>query len=132
VSFDDLRERVSAIKHDLAKYVAWRTANFGDAAWEGPLVPEFAEALRADLLQTRGDEPAWVVWDRWIAELPESGDLPEPELSTVADAVDELRGLEAAVRSGGDELAAARARIRDAQGRIRVALRDLHRRLAAR
>ena len=130
MSFEDLRERVAAIKHDLAKYVAWRTANFDDGAWEGPLTADFIEAVQADVLRTRGDDPAWVVWDRWTEAL--GGTLPEPELRDVADAVDVLRGVEAAVRSGGDDLAAARPQIRAAQARIRSALRDLHRKLAAR
>lgn len=123
-----MRERVAALKHDLAKYVAWRSANFDEAAWTGPLSVDFTEALRADVLRTRGDEPAWAVWRRFASEEPEA--THEPELVAVAQAVAELETLEPALREGGDALAAARPRIRAAQQRIRTELADLTRRLA--
>jgi hypothetical protein len=123
----DMRERVAALKHDLAKYVAWRSANFDDAAWSGPLTDDFAQALQADVLRTRGDDPAWVVWQRWAAELPAPSG--EPELVAVAEAVAELEALEPALRAGGDALARARPTIRAAQQRIRSELAGLHRRL---
>jgi hypothetical protein len=123
-----MRERVAALKHDLAKYVAWRTANFDEAAWAGPLTVDFTEALQADVLRTRGDVPAWVVWRRFVAEAPEAA--REPELVAVGQAVAELEALEPALREGGDALAAARPRIRAAQQRIRTELADLTRRLS--
>lgn len=123
-----MRERVAALKHDLAKYVAWRSANFDEAAWTGPLTIDFTDALRADVLRTRGDEPAWIVWRRFATEAPEA--LREPELVAVGEAVAELEALEPALHEGGDVLAAARPRIRAAQQRIRTELADLTRRLA--
>jgi hypothetical protein len=122
-----MRERVAALKHDLAKYVAWRSANFDDAAWAGPLSDDFADALRADVLRTRGNDPAWIVWRRFADELPEA--LSEPELVAVAAAVAELEALAPALHEGGDALANARPTIRAAQQRIRSELAGLHRRL---
>jgi hypothetical protein len=125
-----MRERVAALKHDLAKYVAWRSANFDDAAWTGPLTTDFAEALRADVLRTRGDDPAWIVWRKWVAD---GGEPPsEPELAAVAAAVSELEAIEPALRNGGDALAAARPTIRAAQQRIRTELAQLHQRIGRR
>ena len=123
-----MRERVAALKHDLAKYVAWRSANFDDAAWTGPLTDELADALRADVLRTRGNDPAWVVWRRFADELADA--LHEPELVAVAQAVAELEALAPALHEGGDALANARPTIRAAQQRIRSELAGLHRRLS--
>ncbi|MCA9651924.1 MAG: hypothetical protein H6712_28540 [Myxococcales bacterium] len=125
-------ELAAALKHDLGKYVAWQSANFDDQAWEGPLPPALAEALRADLLRTRsraeGDQAAWEVWEAHVHDLPRP--LPEPELRTVDGAVAVLHEHEQALRHGPAEaLAAARPAIRAAQQTIRGALRDLHRRL---
>ena len=127
-----LREWVSAIKHDLAKYVAWRSANFDDAAWDGPLTDDFAEALQADVLRTRGEDPAWVVWARAVEALGDAPELQEAELIAVGESVKSLAECEASLREGGDALARARPRIRAAQQRIRAELRELHRRLASR
>jgi hypothetical protein len=129
-----MQERAAALKHDLGKYVAWRSANFDDAAWSGPLDDALLDALRDDLLRTRqrpsGDEAAWDVWLAHTHDLPEP--LPEPELRRVAAAVAVLRSHEQALRAP-DRVALAKARpaIRAAQADIRAALRDLHRRLAA-
>jgi hypothetical protein len=126
----DLRELVAALKHDLGKYVAWRSANLDEAAWTGPLPAELVEALRADVLRTRGEEPAWDVWRRLTAALPRP--LPEPELVAVERAVEVLRANEAALRDHDTRaLTAARGEIRAAQQRIREELRELQRRLAA-
>ena len=124
----ELRELVAALKHDLAKYVAWRSANFGDDAWSGPMPEDFAQALRDDVLRTKGSLTAWQVWDEAAAALGDP--LPHPELRAVAQAVDVLRGHETALRGQNQALAAARGDIRDAQQTIRSQLRDLHRRLA--
>ncbi len=127
-----LRELVAALKHDLAKYVAWRSANYVDEVWQGPLTDELVAALQADVLQTKGSLSAWQVWDGASAQYAELlGDAaPHPELVAVGDAVEVLRGHEAALREGGEALAAARGEIREAQQTIRSQLRDLHRRLA--
>jgi hypothetical protein len=129
-----MQERAAALKHDLGKYVAWRSANFDDAAWAGPLDDALMQALRDDLLRTRqrpdGDQSAWEVWAAHTHDLPEP--LPEPELRAVAAAVAELRTHEPTLRAP-DRAALAKARpaIRKAQAEIRAALRDLHRRLLA-
>jgi hypothetical protein len=127
-----MQERAAALKHDLGKYVAWRSANFDDDAWSGPLDDALVQALRDDLLRTRqrpdGDQAAWEVWAAHTHDLPQP--LPEPELRTVDAAVAVLRAHEPALR-GADHAALARARpaIRRAQAEIRAALRDFHRRL---
>ncbi len=129
-----MQERVAALKHDLGKYVAWRSANFGDAEWSGPLSDGLMEALREDLLRTRaraqGDQSAWEVWEALTGDLPRP--LPEPELCAVAEAVAVLRTHEPALRAADRAaLATARPALRRAQADIRAALRDLHRRLLA-
>jgi hypothetical protein len=129
-----MQERAAALKHDLGKYVAWRSANFDEAAWTGPLDDALMEALQADLLRTRqhsdGDRAAWEVWAAHTRDLPQP--LPEPELCRVADAVAILRACEPALRlSDRAALADARPAIRRAQTEIRAALRELHRRLLA-
>ncbi len=127
-----MQERAAALKHDLGKYVAWRSANFDEAAWTGPLEDALVEALRADLLCTRqrpdGDQAAWEVWAGHTRDLERP--LPEPELRAVAAAVEILRAHEPALRAADRAaLASARPEIRKAQADIRAALRDLHRRL---
>jgi len=124
----ETRELVAALKHDLAKYVAWRSANYGDEQWQGPLQAEFVLALQEDVLRTKGDLSAWEVWDAAAAQFGDP--LPYPQLHAVAAAVDVLRGHETALREGKEALAGARAAIRDAQHAIRSQLRDLHRTLA--
>jgi hypothetical protein len=123
-----LRELVAALKHDLAKYVAWRSANYGDDAWEGALQDDFVQSLQDDVLRTKGDLSAWQVWDAAASEL--GTPLPHPELEAVAAAVDTLRTHESALRAGNQPLADARASIRAAQSTIRSQLRALHRKLA--
>ncbi|MGH1346138.1 MAG: hypothetical protein ACRBN8_31525 [Nannocystales bacterium] len=125
----ELRELVADLKHDLAKYVAWRSANYGDDAWEGPLTDEFAAALQDDVLRTKGNLSAWQVWD---AARPGLGDpLPYPHLREIDEAVELLRSHETALRAGGEPLAAIRGTVREAQQSIRSQLRELHRTLAA-
>jgi len=127
-----LREIVASLKHDLGKYVAWRSANLDDAAWEGPVTPLLVECLRADVLTTRtgprGDRPAWQVFADLVAPLPVP--LPEPELVDVAAAVERLRGVAVVLATDdGEAIASVRAEVRQAQGVIRRRLADLHRRL---
>ena len=124
----EVRERVAALKHDLAKYVAWRSANYDDGAWIAPLHDDFVASLRDDVLRTKGELAAWQVWDEAVADF--GTPLPYPQLRAVAAAVETLRASEAALRTGGDALAEACAGIRAAQGEIRAQLRDLHRTLA--
>lgn len=125
----ELRELVADLKHDLAKYVAWRSANYGDDAWKGPLTDDFAAALQDDVLRTKGDLSAWQVWD--VARSGLGDPLPHPQLREVDAAVALLKAHETALRAGGEALAAVRAEIRGAQQTIRSQLRDLHRTLAA-
>lgn len=122
-----LRECVADLKHDLGKYVAWRTANFDDDAWTGALTTEFVECLQADLLRTKGDLSAWDVWDRHRQAIPEPW---PPELEAVDEAVAVLRAHEAMLRQPTEALAAARPVLRRAQQTIRHELRMLARRLA--
>lgn len=125
-------ERAAALKHDLGKYVAWRSANLDEGAWTGPVTTELVDALRADLLTTRaaGDrsECAWEVWARLTSDL--SRPLEEPELVRVEQAVERLRAFETALRERDHAaLATGRQQIRSAQMDIREALRGFHRRL---
>ena len=125
-------ERAAALKHDLGKYVAWRSANLDDDAWEGPLTEDFVEALCADVLATRsrseGDQSAWEVWAALTDDLPQP--FSEPELVAVGAAVAVLREHGEALRTTDEAaLAAARPAIRVAQQDIRTNLRALHRRL---
>jgi hypothetical protein len=127
-----MRERAAALKHDLGKYVAWRSINLGEDVWTGPVTDELVDALRADLLATRSAgerrECAWEVWARLTADLPRP--LDEPELARVERAVEALRAFEPALRSGDHQsIEAGRLAIRDAQLEIREALRDFHRRM---
>lgn len=120
-------ELVAALKHDLAKYVAWRSANFDDAAWSGPLSQELLDALRADIVTTRGEHSAWEVWDAFAAAI---GSWWPSELDAVKQAVEVLRKVGPDLRDNNlDAVASARSQIRDAQQVIRSQLRDLHRRL---
>ena len=128
---ETLLERVSALKHDLGKYVAWTSANLEDEVWEGPVGDELITALRADLLETRKQgeqrEPCWEVWRVHSAELPRP---LEPELESVEAAVGRLEQHGPALSEGDRAaIADARAGIREAQREIRLQLRNLHRRL---
>ena len=121
-------ELVAALKHDLGKYVAWRSVNFDEQAWTGPLGDDLLQALQDDILRTHAERPAWQVWQRHVQSL--QGAFVEPELQEVADAVGVLERHGAALRDADREaVAAARPEIRQAQSIIRARLRDLHRRL---
>jgi len=126
------RELAAALKHDLGKYVAWRSANLGDAAWRAPVEPSTLEALQADVLRTRtaasGDEPAWALFERLARDWPR----PWPaELDAVERAVAVLHGHEHALETGDARaLSPALADIRAAQQTIRSELAALVRRLA--
>lgn len=132
---DDRRELAAALKHDLGKYVAWRSANLDEAAWTGDVTPLLVDCLQADILRTRehGDDAqaAWDVWAAHTEALPRP--LDDPELVAVEAAVKKLHAAANAITSGDDEaIAAVRADVRDAQQRIRAALRDFHRRALGR
>lgn len=117
---------VAGLKHDLAKYVAWRSANFEDEVWEGPLRAELVAALQADILRTHRDRPAWELWDERRAEL--NPPRVHPALVEIEDAVAVLRSCKGALEDGeGPALAAMRPQIRAAQQSIRAALQRLHR-----
>ena len=91
---EDLREVVSALKHDLGKYVAWRSANLDETSWSS-MDSTAVEALQADILRTRtardgGALAAWDVWRQLSARVPE----PRPvELAEVSKAVASLEAL---------------------------------------
>jgi hypothetical protein len=127
-----MRERAAALKHDLGKYVAWRSINLSEDVWTGPVTDELVDALRADLLETRStgehSECAWEVWARLTADLPRP--LEEPELARVERAVEALRAFERALRGGDPQgIEAGRLSVRRAQLEIREGLRDFHRRM---
>ena len=129
------RELAAALKHDLGKYVAWRSANLDDEAWTGAVTPLLVDCLRADVLRTRehGDDvqAAWDVWAAHTQALPRP--LQDPELVEVDAAVQVLRSAADAIAGDDDAaIAAVRADVRDAQRRIRTALRDFHRRAMGR
>lgn len=131
VSYDSLLERVSALKHDLGKYVAWRSANLDDQAW-GAVNEELVGALRADILETRRhqgtSEAAWDVWARLTDDLPKPFD--RDELRRVDRAVERLRRHEALlVQADREGLVPVADELRQAQMEIRNALRDLQRAL---
>jgi hypothetical protein len=133
-------ELVADLKHDLAKAVAWRSANVAPEGWGPPLRDEALAALRADVLHTRRSgppgaevsEPAWEVWARLMA----GRSRPWPaELDDVERAVGELSAaaplLAVATHELPDAAALERtvAAIRAAQTTIRAQLRELHARL---
>lgn len=129
---ETLRELAAALKHDLGKYVAWRSVNLSEEAWVGALDDATFEALRGDLMATRataaGDESAWALFDRLAREWPR----PWPaQLEAVAFAIDGLRGLQPAFEADArDDIAALRPQIRAAQASIRTQLAALVRSLA--
>ena len=125
--------QIAALKHDLGKYVAWMSANLDEACWRGPVRDELIDALSRDLLRTRTPaegppEPAWALWDRLSAALPQP--WSEPELHEVHAAIAVLRAAEPALRArDGDALAGQRDALRPAQRTVRAALQQLHPRL---
>jgi len=128
---DLLREWAATLKHDLGKYVAWRSANLDDAAWSGALDELTATSIRDDILATRDVggqcESAWALFERLTRPWPR----PWPaELDAVQAAVASLRELAAPLQADDrTAIAAARERIRSAQSTIRTELAALHRRL---
>ncbi len=126
------RERVAALKHDLGKYVAWRSVNLPEDAWTGPPSAVLVDALVADVLRTRstneGEVAAWDVFATHMRDVPRP--FSAPELDAVADAVERLRACAPALRERDlAALAECRADIREAQAIIRRELAALHRRL---
>ena len=128
-----LRECIAALKHDLGKYVAWRSVNLPEEAWTGPPGDALVDALCADVLATRrtadGDQAAWDVFASHTRDVPRP--WPVPELAAVEQAVQALRACEPALRERDHvRIAELRDGIREAQGTIRAELAALHRRLA--
>lgn len=126
------RECIAALKHDLGKYVAWRSVNLPEEAWTGPPSAALVDALVADVLATKrtndGDLAAWDVFATHMRDVPRP--WPAPELDAVADAVERLRACAPALRErDAVALAQCRADIREAQAVIRRELAALHRRL---
>lgn len=132
---DDVRREIAAaLKHDLAKYVAWRSANLDESAWVGTLDDLALTSIREDVLATSRTADAtfaaWDVYTRHVAGWP--GVLPA-ELEATAAAVEQLRALESVLRSDDrNAIADARPVVRAAQNTIRRELAGLCRRLAAR
>ena len=129
----EFRERVAALKHDLGKYVAWRSVNLPEDAWTAPPSDALVNALCADVLATKstpaGDLAAWEVFDVLTRDVPRP--WPAPELAAVATAVERLQACgDALARRDAAAIAASRATIRAAQATIRRELAALHRRLA--
>lgn len=128
---DLLREWAATLKHDLGKYVAWRSANLADAAWTGALDELTATSIRDDILATRDSggrrESAWTLFDRLTQPWPR----PWPaELDAVQVAVAVLRELATPLEADDRAvIATSRERIRAAQTTIRTELAALHRRL---
>lgn len=127
----ELRQWAATLKHDLGKYVAWRSANLPETSWSGEIDDLTVASIRADVLATREhdgrSDPAWAVFEERTRDWP----APWPrELEVVASAVAALREL-APVIAGDDRaaLAAARPAIRAAQSTIRAELAALGRRL---
>lgn len=126
-----LGELVSDLKHDLGKYVAWRSANYEDEVWEGPLGDELVEALQADVLRTLGGEAAWEIWARHTKAW--SRPWSHAALDGVEAAVEALRSFADVIEAGRSaSLAEARPAIRAAQQTIREGLRQAARDLRAR
>jgi hypothetical protein len=128
---EELRERAAALKHDLGKYVAWRSANLPESAWTGPIDESTLQSIRADVLATRSGpgepEPAWALFERLAQPWPQPW---PPELVAVAAAVTSLRKHASALATEDrDAIAAARGAIRSAQHAIRGELAALYRRL---
>ena len=126
-----LREAVQALKHDLGKYVAWRSVNLPEDAWTGAVGDAWLACMRADVLATRtsaaGDRAAWEVFEAHTAGLAPPW---PPELEAVQRAVACLQRAHPALDSGDREtLAAMRTDLRAAQLEIRAQLAALHRRL---
>lgn len=131
-SGESQRELAAALKHDLGKYVAWRSANLPESAWQGEPSPDTVAALQADILRTRsapvGDEPAWGLFERHVGAWPR----PWPdELVAVERAIATLRTHADALLAGDARaLAPALPELRAAQSTIRSELAALVRRLA--
>lgn len=121
------RALVADLKHDLGKYVAWRTANhpelwsgdWEESAWNEPT---FVEALQADILQTLGRRSAWEIWDAHTKTWPRP--WPCEPMTEVEQAVEVLRKHENLLRAGPSiELVAAHPCLVRAQRTIREELR---------
>jgi len=84
LAVDELLGRAS---HDVAKYMAMTARNVSP----NDLDEELRSFLRRDLTQTDGEQPAWVLWERFASELGVLSD--EPDLEGIEGGMAELRGL---------------------------------------
>lgn len=126
--------QVSALKHDLGKYIAWRSINFSDAAWQQePFAEELMNALIQDILCTRTNscgtfEPAWVIWERLANQFQRP--FLFAELTEVETAVHTLRVFAPLLMAKKvAEIFHVRFEIRNAQQLIRSRLQHLHKML---
>ena len=77
-----------SLKHDLGKYVAWRSANFSSEEWQRGGAQVFA-SVREDILHTRkcadgSSMPAWAVFDAAESQMSERDRVTAaPELAQV-------------------------------------------------
>lgn len=113
-----LREAAARARHDLGKYVAMQVRWVGV---DGPPI-ELREALRSDLLRTRGGEGVAAVWASLRAPLAECGveriDALVGQLAAAAvslEKMDEttLRDTARAALAVGEELRALASRVKD-------------------
>lgn len=121
------RALVADLKHDLGKYVAWRSANYPEL-WAGDWderawnEPEWVEALRSDILTTLGGRAAWEIWDERTSGWPRP--WASRAMAQVEQAVEVLRRHGDLLRAGASvELVRAHRDLVAAQRTIRDALR---------
>ena len=94
----DLVDRIQALKHDLGKYVAWRSANLSEEEWTA--ASDIAtDSVRRDVLRTKTTAagevlPAWEVLSSALKTFsPLERAAASPELDRVCEQVGALRGL---------------------------------------
>lgn len=120
-------ELALAIKHDVAKAIAWHSANLPPLSTDSDASEEQVRAWRLDLL---GRGPGQAVWERWARLIERWPGEWAPELHAIAGELDRLAHLADRVRAR--ELAGDRGVhvvIAQTQQRVRRAASDLVRRL---
>ena len=130
----DLVDRICALKHDLGKYVAWRSANLTEEEWRDA-GPEAQAAVRNDILRTKtlGDGTELSAWMVLRMSLDAFSDhertVASPELNLVCRNVEVLESLEGDIVSGDAVVhQEIQTRLRQAQAEIRNSLSALVRR----